>query len=265
MDSVSGTVDCIPIPSLTTQDPLLSVLPNDTSLNNGTTTLAAFAKTKSTPSQSAAKTTATSTSVGQLTINPTSEHKLTYKGTKPVIKDENSTNPKGIRVFSSNGTFTMEQQQASHKLQNKSIASVLDIVTSKPTHRTSTSSVKHHITLSAKNADHVPMWRKDALREAVNIGPSQRTYTVKPGPVFRPPSAISNKYGSKDFRVELEYEDDDENNVRCWPECRNHTFSVPSRTKRKHNYKKKKFYNYKLLYDTLQVGDISHVSKLPEP
>ena len=245
MDSISGTVDCIPIPSPTTQDPLLSVLPNDTSLNNVATTLAAFAKTKSTLLKSAAKTTETSTSAEHLTNNPASAHKLTYKGTKPVIKDENSTNPKGIRVFSSNGTFTMEQQ-ASHKLQNKSIASVSDSVTSKPTRRTSTSSVKHHITLSAKNADHVPMWRKDALREAVNMGPSERTYTVKPGPVFRPPSAISNKYGSKDFRVEPEYEDDDENNVRCWPECRNHTFSVPSRTKRKHNYKKKKFYNYKL-------------------
>ena len=177
-----------------------------------------------------------------------------------MIKDENSTNPKGIRIFSSNGTVSVEQEdQAPHKLQNNSTLSTMDTANSKPTERTTISS-EYHVTLSAKNADHVPLWRKDALRESIDMGPSQRTYTVKPGPVFRPPSAISNKYGNKDFRVEPQYEDDDANNVRCWPECRNHTFSVPSRTKRKHNYQKKKFYNYKLLYDTLQVREIQHTS-----
>ena len=194
-----------------------------------------------------------SSSTESSTIDPTSSHKLTYKGTKPVIKDENSTNPKGIRLFSSNGTFSIDQSQQ----QNKTLDSAIDSIARnpKPTERTSVVETStHHSTLSAKNADHVPMWRKDALLETVHRNPSQRTYTVKPGPVFRPPSAISNKYGSKNFRLEPEYEDDEENNVRCWPECRNHTFSVPSRTKRKHNYQKKKFYNYKLLYDTLQVN-----------
>ena len=247
MASITGTIDCIPISSLTTQDPLPSVLPNNTSLHNGTFTLSAPVKTTSMPLQSTK-----STSTESSATDPTSSHKLTYKGTKPVIKDENSTNPKGIRLSSNNGTFSMEQQRSQQP--NKTIDSVQDNVVQspKPTERTISTST-HHSTLSAKNADHVPMWRKDALREAVHRNPSQRTYTVKPGPVFRPPSAISNKYGSKNFRLEPEYEDDEENNVRCWPECRNHTFSVPSRTKRKHNYQKKKFHNYKLLYDTLQV------------
>ena len=74
--------------------------------------------------------------------------------------------------------------------------------------------------------------------------------TEKAGPYFRPPSAISHKY--KNFRVDPETPLDDID-PECWPHCRNATRG--SKRKRKHSSnKKRKYYNYKLLYDTLKVS-----------
>ena len=72
------------------------------------------------------------------------------------------------------------------------------------------------------------------------------------GPYFRPPSAISHKY--KNFRIEPgdKMADIDPD---CWPHCRNSTRGWGSKRKRKHSsFKKRKYYNYKLLYDTLKVN-----------
>lgn len=90
---------------------------------------------------------------------------------------------------------------------------------------------------------------KHTHRDDQNEDPTERT-----GPYFRPPSAISHKYkaNSKQFRVDpdqsLEEIDPD-----CWPHCKNSTRG--NKRKRKHSsFKKRKYYNYKLLYDTLKVG-----------
>ena len=80
--------------------------------------------------------------------------------------------------------------------------------------------------------------------------PPERDPTERAGPYFRPPSAISHKY--KNFRVEPG-QPLDEIDPECWPHCRNATRG--SKRKRKHSSnKKRKYYNYKLLYDTLKVS-----------
>ncbi len=169
---------------------------------------------------------------------------------KPVIKEENSSHPKVLRTFSKNGTHISNEPKLAVKsaaestVLNTTLGNGIDNITETVP---SSSSVT-----SAKNVDHVPMWRKDALREQLHHTASPAP--VRPqGPVFRPPSAISNKYGHRNYHLEPEYELDDDSNTRCWPECRNHSFGAPTRQKRKHKSGTSKLYNYKLLYNALKV------------
>lgn len=89
------------------------------------------------------------------------------------------------------------------------------------------------------------------LSEVTETGTSKPKPRRK-GPYFRPPSALSKTYrnlqpGDRDGTL----------SPACWPRCSNYTVGSGisgSKRKRKHSNYKKRFYNYKLLYDTLKVS-----------
>ena len=109
----------------------------------------------------------------------------------------------------------------------------------------------------ATTTTHIPMANKERLPPSfAHETPKEITHKngntqrpIRKGPYFRPPSAISKKYKN--------IKDLEPFNPACWPRCSNFTQGstyTNKRGKRKHNNYRQKFYNYKLLYDTLKVG-----------